>query len=387
LSNFSCVVYVVGIKCDACEANAFRLRRYKCLRCVDFDLCGPCYDRRAEALSHRKNHPMQCLILESDRKIFFPNSKSNEMARSYICPICGAPGFKAVDLGAHVHAKHSNSRMGVLCPICIYPPLGNSAGGRSSNPNRIHNSFSTHLSDVHRLKALTSGTPTTTTPDILSPAVIETFLTRDPNYFYEPAETEQRVCNHGSFGRSLLSAEEQELFDLIATSSMVPDGQGLRFRTPHNSSPSVSGQVSHSEQVASSKVIEKQADSSRPEAGDEASESGPQLALLNRNINSNNNGGEENNGNAESQEHAVSSATVVGSITVEEVQSDSVAAPVEPVSSLVSYGDTAAILDPRVFEAAKKKCDPVWLSFVHELIWDSLHIAGLSLTPSEGEKE
>lgn len=41
----------------------------------------------------------------------------------------------------------------------------------------------------------------------------------------------------------------------------------------------------------------------------------------------------------------------------------------------------------RIFEAAKKKCDPVWLSFVHELIWDSLHIAGLSLAPSESEKE
>ena len=82
-SRFTCCILLIftshvliGVKCDACEANAFRLRRYKCLRCVDFDLCGSCYDKRAEAGQQRKNHPMQCIILESDRKLFFPNAVS-----------------------------------------------------------------------------------------------------------------------------------------------------------------------------------------------------------------------------------------------------------------------------------------------------------------------
>ncbi|KAL5110806.1 hypothetical protein TcWFU_008521 [Taenia crassiceps] len=371
-----------GVKCDACEANAFRLRRYKCLRCVDFDLCGPCYDRRAEALSHRKNHPMQCLILESDRKIFFPNAKSNEMARSYTCPICGAPGFKAVDLGAHVHVKHSNSRMGVLCPICIYPPLGSSAGGRGSNPNRVHNSFSTHLSEVHRLKAPTSGTPTTATPDLLPSGVTEAFLTRDPNYFYEPRKAKRRASVQGSRVLSSLSADEQELFGLISAFTTDHTGQSL-----YNSPSSTSGQVSHSELVASSKVIERHADSSRREAGDEASESASQVMPPTRNINSSNNEGDENNGNLEQQESATSSATAAGGTAAQGVQEGDSAVPAEAISSLVSYGGTSAILDPRTFEAAKKKCDPVWLSFVHELIWDSLNIASLSLAPREGEKE
>ncbi|KAL5969909.1 E3 ubiquitin-protein ligase KCMF1 [Taenia solium] len=375
-----------GVKCDACEENAFRLRRYKCLRCVDFDLCGPCYDRRAEALSHRKNHPMQCLILESDRKIFFPNAKSNEMARSYICPICGAPGFKAVDLGAHVHAKHSNSRMGVLCPICIYPPLGNSAGGRGSNPNRVHNSFSTHLSEVHHLKAPTNGTPTTATPDFLSSGAIETFLTRDPNYFYKPTKVKQRASAQ-SCGISSLSNDEKELFGLISASSTDYTGRSLYSRSQHNPLSSASRQASHSELVASSKVIERQTDGSRREAGDEASESAPQVTSPTRNINSSNNEGDENNKNSELQESETSSVAAAEGTAVEEVQGNCVAAPAEAISSLVPYSGTAAILDPRMFEAAKKKCDPAWLSFVHELIWDSLHIVGLSLAPSEGEKE
>ncbi|EUB55780.1 E3 ubiquitin-protein ligase KCMF1 [Echinococcus granulosus] len=401
-----------GVKCDACEANAFRLRRYKCLRCVDFDLCGPCYDRRAEALSHRRNHPMQCLILESDRKIFFPNTvshyllrnlvyascftrissclkKSNEMPRSYICPICGALGFKAVDLGAHVHAKHSNSRMGVLCPLCIYPPPGNPPGGRGSNPNRVHNCFSTHLSEVHRLKAPTSGAPTAISSNSSSSAAIETFLTRDPNHFYEPTKAKQQASAQRSRGRSSLSADEQELFDLVSASSTDPMGRGLHFRLQRNLSSSTSGQVSHSELVASSKVIERQADTIRREAGDEVSEPTPQITSQpTKNINnSSNNEGDENNGNSEPLEPATSSATADTGTAVEEVQGGSVVVPAEATSSLVSYGAAAAIVDCRLFEAARKKCDPVWLSFVHELIWDSLHIAGLSLTPSEGEKK
>ncbi|CDS39745.1 E3 ubiquitin protein ligase KCMF1 [Echinococcus multilocularis] len=375
-----------GVKCDACEANAFRLRRYKCLRCVDFDLCGPCYDRRAEALSHRRNHPMQCLILESDRKIFFPNTKSNEMPRSYICPICGALGFKAVDLGAHVHAKHSNSRMGVLCPLCIYPPPGNHPGSRGSNPNRVHNCFSTHLSEVHRLKAPTSGAPTATSSNSSSSAAIETFLTRDPNHFYEPTKAKQRASAQRSRDRSSLSADEQELFDLVSASSADPMGRGLRFRLQRNLSSSTSGQVSHSELVASSKqVIERQADTIRREAGDEVSEPTPQITSQpTKNINnSSNNEGDENNGNSEPLEPATSSATADTGTAVEEVQGGSVVVPAEATSSLVSYGAAAAIVDCRLFEAARKKCDPVWLSFVHELIWDSLHIARLSLTPTK----
>nr|CDS24212.1 E3 ubiquitin protein ligase KCMF1 [Echinococcus granulosus] len=375
-----------GVKCDACEANAFRLRRYKCLRCVDFDLCGPCYDRRAEALSHRRNHPMQCLILESDRKIFFPNTKSNEMPRSYICPICGALGFKAVDLGAHVHAKHSNSRMGVLCPLCIYPPPGNPPGGRGSNPNRVHNCFSTHLSEVHRLKAPTSGAPTAISSNSSSSAAIETFLTRDPNHFYEPTKAKQQASAQRSRGRSSLSADEQELFDLVSASSTDPMGRGLHFRLQRNLSSSTSGQVSHSELVASSKqVIERQADTIRREAGDEVSEPTPQITSQpTKNINnSSNNEGDENNGNSEPLEPATSSATADTGTAVEEVQGGSVVVPAEATSSLVSYGAAAAIVDCRLFEAARKKCDPVWLSFVHELIWDSLHIAGLSLTPTK----
>lgn len=94
-------------------------------------------------------------------------------------------------------------------------------------------------------------------------------------------------------------------------------------------------------------MIERQADSSRREAGDEASESAIQLTSPTRNINSSNNEGDENNGNSEPRESATSSATGAGGTAVGETQGIGVVAPAEAISSLVSYSGTAAILDPR----------------------------------------
>ncbi len=62
-----------GVRCDACDVTSFQLRRYKCLQCDDYDLCGLCHDNQRETNRHKKDHPMQCLILEGDRNIFFQN--------------------------------------------------------------------------------------------------------------------------------------------------------------------------------------------------------------------------------------------------------------------------------------------------------------------------
>ncbi|VDD84143.1 unnamed protein product, partial [Mesocestoides corti] len=168
--------FFLGVKCDACNANAFQLRRYKCLRCIDFDLCGYCYDNQRETNSHKKTHPTQCLILEGDYNIFYPNRKSDTTTRSYTCPVCGAMGFQVAELGAHVFDQHGSSRVGVICPICVAPLPDDSSGG-GGNSNKLHNSFSHHLMDAHHIKrSPTSIEP----PDVtMRKSVCESLLSSD----------------------------------------------------------------------------------------------------------------------------------------------------------------------------------------------------------------
>ena len=40
-------------------------RRYKCLLCDNYDLCGVCYDIEAESQNHKNDHPMQCILTEA----------------------------------------------------------------------------------------------------------------------------------------------------------------------------------------------------------------------------------------------------------------------------------------------------------------------------------
>lgn len=61
------MVYLVpGVSCDSCLKNNFRGRRYKCLICIDYDLCAACYESGATTNQHTTEHPMQCILSRSD---------------------------------------------------------------------------------------------------------------------------------------------------------------------------------------------------------------------------------------------------------------------------------------------------------------------------------
>ncbi|BHF64058.1 hypothetical protein SprV_0200705600 [Sparganum proliferum] len=138
------------VTCDACNQSSFQLRRYKCLRCFDYDLCGDCFDNERESIMHSKTHPMQCLLLEADKDIFFQNDKSRFKAQSHTCPICGALGFREAELATHVFTEHPpghpSAKTEVICPIC--------ASSSDGSPNLQTQSFAQHLTSKHRLKKL-----------------------------------------------------------------------------------------------------------------------------------------------------------------------------------------------------------------------------------------
>ena len=60
-----------GVSCDACLKSNFKGKRFKCLRCYDYDLCANCYESGAATSRHTPDHPVQCILSRSDYGKFF----------------------------------------------------------------------------------------------------------------------------------------------------------------------------------------------------------------------------------------------------------------------------------------------------------------------------
>ncbi|XP_016956972.1 E3 ubiquitin-protein ligase KCMF1 [Drosophila biarmipes] len=115
-----------NICCDGCERQDFRGRRYRCLHCVNFDLCGDCYDRRFESPDHHTDHPMQLILDPVDSQpglllngevpevVHLPNCST--------CPYCGEIGLTAKRLIEHVCGHHRQADGFVVCPLCAGLP-------------------------------------------------------------------------------------------------------------------------------------------------------------------------------------------------------------------------------------------------------------------------
>uniref|UniRef100_A0A8D8ZYF1 RING-type E3 ubiquitin transferase n=1 Tax=Cacopsylla melanoneura TaxID=428564 RepID=A0A8D8ZYF1_9HEMI len=130
-----------GVSCDSCLKGNFRGRRYKCLVCYDYDLCGACYDAGATTTRHTTEHPMQCILTRNDLELYY-EGEGLEQQQSFTCPFCGKMGFTESALHEHVTADHTVSTFEVVCPICAAQPGG--------DPNLITDDFASHLSLEHR---------------------------------------------------------------------------------------------------------------------------------------------------------------------------------------------------------------------------------------------
>ncbi|OON14146.1 zinc finger, ZZ type, partial [Opisthorchis viverrini] len=138
------------VTCDVCQQKEFGLRRYKCLVCRNYDLCGDCFDNRQATEKHSSSHPMQCLIPRADHDLFFHGEPSSEyMAYSFTCPLCGQLGFTETSFSRHVFQKHPGEETGgpeVICPLCAT----HSEGG---DHNRQTRHMARHLMATHHLTA------------------------------------------------------------------------------------------------------------------------------------------------------------------------------------------------------------------------------------------
>ncbi|XP_075675751.1 E3 ubiquitin-protein ligase KCMF1-like isoform X2 [Dermatophagoides pteronyssinus] len=132
-----------GVTCDTCLKQNFRGKRYKCLICLNYDLCSSCYETRLSFGNHNSNHPMQCILTRNDLDLFFAGENLNtDQPYSFTCPICGRLGFTNTTLFEHVNILHSDNSIRVVCPICATLP--------HVEPNQATDDFLNHLNLEHR---------------------------------------------------------------------------------------------------------------------------------------------------------------------------------------------------------------------------------------------
>ncbi|XP_061728755.1 E3 ubiquitin-protein ligase KCMF1 [Cydia pomonella] len=132
-----------GVSCDSCLKNNFRGRRYKCLICIDYDLCAACYESGATTNQHTTEHPMQCILSRSDFDLYYGGEAlALEQPQAYTCPFCNRMGFTDTALMEHVTAEHADTTLAVVCPVCASMPGG--------EPNFVTDDFAGHLTLEHR---------------------------------------------------------------------------------------------------------------------------------------------------------------------------------------------------------------------------------------------
>lgn len=159
-----------GVSCDACGKSNFRLKRFKCLICYDYDLCSTCYEQGEISSDHITEHPMQCILTRQDFESYYYGERyTSDQPQSLTCPYCGEMGYsfpylnesssltnqtENVDLFQHVQSKHGTDQQlpEVICPIC--------ASMTNGEPNLVTGDLISHIANDHQYSQGNTSTST-----------------------------------------------------------------------------------------------------------------------------------------------------------------------------------------------------------------------------------
>lgn len=110
ISCINLYISIIGVSCDACMRGNFKGRRFKCLKCYDYDLCANCYEAGATTPRHSVDHPMQCILTRADFELYYGGeSLASDQPQAFTCPFCGRMGLTEALLTEHVTTEHSDS--------------------------------------------------------------------------------------------------------------------------------------------------------------------------------------------------------------------------------------------------------------------------------------
>lgn len=99
----------------------FKGRRFKCLKCYDYDLCANCYEAGATTPRHSVDHPMQCILTRADFELYYGGETwvASDQPQAFTCPFCGRMGLTEAVLTEHVTAEHPDSTTEVVSNFII----------------------------------------------------------------------------------------------------------------------------------------------------------------------------------------------------------------------------------------------------------------------------
>lgn len=112
--------------------------------CYDYDLCAACYGSGAVSGGHSVDHPMQCILTQSDFNLYYDGEvlTPTHMTMAFTCPYCSKMGFTDGALEDHIAFEHTDVAYEVICPICASTPGG--------DPNLMTDDLAKHLVLEHR---------------------------------------------------------------------------------------------------------------------------------------------------------------------------------------------------------------------------------------------
>ncbi|XP_034471596.1 E3 ubiquitin-protein ligase KCMF1 [Drosophila innubila] len=100
----------LGYVCCKCIARSFLGRRYACWMCIDYQLCGNCYDTGELPTSpeHKYFHPLEVHYTRSEYELYFGGEGYAEanVPQSYKCAFCDSCGFTSIQLYKHLADTH-----------------------------------------------------------------------------------------------------------------------------------------------------------------------------------------------------------------------------------------------------------------------------------------